>query len=150
MAADAKTVIVTKDLPFSSDMGRVGLCRGPGSWAAVGSGAVAVDSNSGFCQLAVGVERLVGQKLPQVPVTGLRSSFVTLWVTGRAHIQTGLSQEVGRGLSLGPFWKDHRNTLKDPLGPGGGRRNGGKVNEKQDEGQPVDVEGTIRTTSVVP
>lgn len=87
MASDAKAVIVTKDLPFSPYVGRLGFCGGPRGWTAVWS--VAIDSNSGLCELTVGVERLVGQKLPQVPVTGLRGSFVTLGVTGGAHIQTG-------------------------------------------------------------
>lgn len=80
--------------------------------------------------MTIRVECLIGQKLPQVPVTGARGSFVAFGVTGGAHIQAGGSHEVWSWLTLGPLWEDHRDALEDPLGTGEGCKSRGKVNEK--------------------
>lgn len=132
LASNAKTPIVAKDLSLSSDMWLLRLPRKP--WrvgrAGVWSGAVAIDPNGGLSKLTVRVECLISQKLPKVPVTRPWGSFVAFWVTGGADIQAGWRQEVRGWSSLRLPWEDHRDTLENPLGAGGGCEHRGKEKEK--------------------
>lgn len=78
------------------------------------SGLKAIDPNSRLSELAIGVESLVGQKLPQVLVARAGGFLVAFGVTGGADIQAGLRQEVRSWLDLCLLWENHWDTLEDP------------------------------------
>lgn len=67
--------------------------------------------------------------LPQVPVAGPRGFLVAFWVTRGADVQAGRSEEVRGRSDLCLLWKDHRDTLENPVGAGRGE-NRGKKEEK--------------------
>lgn len=125
LSSNAKSPIVAKDLPLSSDMWLLRLSRGRVGQAGVWCRAVAIDPNGGLSKMTIRMECLICQKLPQVPVARARGSFVTIGVTGGADIQACWRQEVRGWSSLRLPWKDHRDTLENPLEAGGGCENRG-------------------------
>jgi len=127
---------VAEDLALPPDVRPLGLPRRPRGvgWTGVGTGVVAVEPDGGLSELTVGVERLVGQQTPQVPVARPRGLLVAFWVTGGAYVQAGRRQELGGRPDLRLLCEDHRDTLENPLGAagggGGGGENGGEEEKK--------------------
>lgn len=143
LACDAETSIMPKDLSSSSDPRALGLSRRPRGVgrAGVQVGVIAINPNGGLSESSIRVERLKGQKTPQVPVAQTRRPLVTFWVTFRGDVQTSLRQEVGGRLILSLLGQDHRDTLENPLrARGGGRRHGRKEEQTKQGCRPVNAQ----------